>query len=196
MNTDRIHMDIALSLRILFVVLAMLGGTPGMGDDAGLDENNLSSMKQAYKAEFLTTLSKLIGQEVDPNDPKAIQAAEAFFATDAAKSYAYTRIHGVALEFCRQDVELKQAMERYRRVAKVQIALGEIYYAEGFDFMLGQQRMVKTGQELTTSLNQMLAGIRQEYLAADAAGVQKKCRESITVLRALADFYGGTTTHK
>ena len=162
-----------------------------MGDESVVDEDNLSSMKQAYKAEFLATLSKLIGKEVDPNDPRAIQAADAFFAKDAAKSYAYTRIHGVALEFCPQETELKQAMQRYRQAAKVQIALGEIYYRDGFDFKLGQEHIMQTGQELTAGLNKVLQGIRQEYLAADAEGVQNKCRESTDALRVLADFYSG-----
>lgn len=180
-----------MTFRALFTVLLLLACPLSLADAPVMDEKTLSNIKQAYKAEFLATLSKLMGKEIDPNDPKAVLAAETFFAVDAAKSYAFTRIHGVALEFCPENAALKEAMQRYRNAAKVQIALGEIYYAEGFDFMVGQQRMVKSGQALTDGLNEMLQGIRQEYRSADPAEVQDKCQESTDALTALAGFYGG-----
>jgi hypothetical protein len=177
--------------RTLFILLFTLVSSLSLADTPALDQKNLSSTKQAYKTEFLATLSQLMGKQIDPNDPKAIQAAEAFFAVDAAKSYAFTRIHGVALEFCPDDAALKEAMARYKNAAKVLIALGEMYYANGFDFLVGDQKMAKSGRELTEALNAMLEGIREEYRNADPQDVQKKCYESTNALTALADFYSG-----
>jgi len=175
--------------RCLAAFVLILCSPYGMGDSPVTDDKKLSTMKQAYKAEFLATLSNLMGKEIDPDDPTAIQASEAFFAVDAAKSYAFSRIHGVALEFCPNETALKSAMERYKKAAKAQIALGEIYYSEGFNLTLGQQRMVKSGQELTDGLNEILEGIKQEYRNADPEHVLEKCRESTKALNVLADFY-------
>jgi len=182
--------------RTLIIILFALCSSPCPGDGSVVDEKSLSNTKQAYKAEFLATLSGLTGKEIDPNDPKAIQAAEAFFAVDAAKTYAFTRIHGVALEFCPDDATLKDAMARYKSAARTLITLGEMYYAEGFDFMVGDQRMAKSGKELTDGLNEMLEGIKQEYRNAAPQDVQKKCYESINALTTLADFYGGDAASK
>lgn len=175
--------------RCLTALVLVLCSPYSMGDNSVKDDKKLSSMKQAYKAEFLATLSNLMGKEIDPDDPTAIQASETFFAVDAAKSYAFSRIHGVALEFCPNETGLKNAMERYKKTANAQIALGEIYYSEGFDLMLGQERMVKSGRELTDGLNEILDGIKQEYRNADPESVLDKCRESTKALNVLADFY-------
>jgi len=181
-----------MKLRALFIVLFSLWACVSPAGQAVLDEKSLSHTKRAYKAEFLATLSRLMGKEIDPDDPKAIQAAEAFFAVDAAKSYAFTRIHGMALEFCPDDTALKAAMERYQSAAKILIALGEMYYAEGFKFIVGDRTMAKTGRELSDALNDMLAGIEQEYRNATPQEVRDKCHESSNALTALADFYGGS----
>jgi hypothetical protein len=161
----------------------------GMADSPVTDDKKLSSMKRAYKAEFLATLSNLMGKEINPNDPAAIQASEVYFALDAAKSYAFSRIHGVALEFCPNETGLKNAMEWYKKTAKAQIALGETYYSEGFSLMLGQQMLVKSGQEFTDGLNEILEDIKKEYRNADPEGVLELCRESTKALKVLADFY-------
>lgn len=180
--------------RALLIVLFSLWACASPGGQAVLDEKSLSNTKRAYKVEFLATLSRLMGKEIAADDPKAIQAAEAFFAVDAAKSYAFTRIHGVALQFCADDDALKAAMERYKSAAKILIALGEMYYGEGFEFIVGDQTMAKTGRELSDALNEMLAGIEQEYRNATPQEVQNRCHESRNALTALADFYGGGDT--
>jgi len=140
----------------LTIILFILCSPYSMGDNPVTGDKSLSSMKQAYKEEFLGTLSNIMGQEIDPEDPSAIQASEAFFAVDATKIYVFSRIHGIALEFCPNEAALKNAMKSYKNAARAQINLGALYYSEGFDLMLGQQRLVKSGQELTDGLNYIL----------------------------------------
>lgn len=158
-----------------------------------MNENQmvLEPTSEEDKKQLIMEVAALMGKEVDPNDPKALQAAEAFLVSDAAKAYAFTRIHAVPLEFCPENSELAQAFSNYKASAKRIIALGQSYYANGIDLTLGEKRMRKSGEELQDGLNGMLEGIRRGYEEADAQAIGAKCNESVEALRVLAQLYGG-----
>ncbi|MFV8784462.1 DUF4124 domain-containing protein [Microbulbifer sp. SA54] len=139
------------------------------------------------KKELITNLAKSIGRDIDPSDPEALQAAEALLVTDAAKSYAYTKIFGISLEFCPNNKELAEAMENFKRNASDSITLGSIYYRDGYDLTIGKKRFNHTGRQLTDGLDGMLNKLRKEHERSR----ETKCRESVQALRSLAKLYNG-----
>lgn len=151
-----------------------------------LNPNNLED-----KQKLIAELSAVMGKEIDPNDPKSLQAAEAFLITDASKAYAFSKIHAVPLEFCPNNQVLTNALSNYRKSAKKIIELGEHYYIKGFELKIGDKRIVKTGSELTAGLNEMLDGMRKELRDSGNEAVTKKCNESSKALTFLAKMYGG-----
>ncbi len=151
----------------------------------------LSPNSENDKKELVTMVAALLGTDVDPNDPEALQAAEGFLVSDAAKAYAFTKIHAVPLEFCPDNEELANALLQYEASAKGVIALGQYYYAHGIDLVIGEQRMTQSGDELEEKLDGMLDGIRREFEGADRQVTNAKCDESIEALRMLARMYGG-----
>lgn len=176
--------------RIVIALTLVLISTSSYSDSSK-NINNSSKMTEKEKTEFITEFAKAMGQKVDPNDPKTIQAAEAFLVADAGKAYAFTKIHGLAQEFCKDNSELNSAMSTYKDKAKSIIALGNTYYQDGFDLQLGEKKMKKTGKELTDGLNEMLEGMREEYSLADEKQLKRKCNESTEALNILAMVYGG-----
>ncbi|WP_265049473.1 DUF4124 domain-containing protein [Alkalimarinus alittae] len=150
-------------------------------------EKSQESSATPNKKELIEILAKAYGKKLDPNDPKMLQAAEAFLVTNAGKAYAFTKVYGVSLEFCPNNQSLINAMNTYKRKAKNSIALGKIYYRDGYDLQLGQKRFKHTGQQLTKGLDDMLVGLRKEH-KRDPKG---KCKESIQALKSLAMVYSG-----
>lgn len=154
--------------------------------DSMLNPNDLED-----KQKLIAELSAAMGKEIDPNDPKSIQAAEAFLITDASKAYAFTKIHAVPLEFCPNNQALINALSNYKNSAKNIVALGEHYYINGFELKIGNKHITKTGAELTAGLNEMLDSMRKELLDSDNTDVTKKCNESSEALTFLVKMYGG-----
>lgn len=178
-------------MRIVVLVLSFMCciavGFKAMSDE----KRTLIPGNTKEKQELIIQLSSLMGKDIDPNDTKALQAAEAFLVTDAAKAYAFAKVHGVALEFCPNDQTLIEAMTKYQDFAKGIIALGKIYYASGIDLTIGEKQVKKSSLELNKGLDGMLDGIRREYKELDEKKVAKKCKESTKALTALARLYGG-----
>ena len=143
------------------------------------------------KQELLIQLSSAMGRDIDKNDTEALQAAEAFLVSDAAKAYAFTKVHSVGLEFCPNDQALIEALNRYQESARDIIALGKIYYDSGIDLTIGEKRMKKSSSELNGGLDEMLNGIRKEYEELTDEEVALKCNEASKALTALSQIYGG-----
>lgn len=163
-----------------------------IGVEAVGEENKmLAPGNTKDKQELIIQLSLLMGKEIDPKDTKALQAAEAFLVTDAAKAYAFTKVHGVPLEFCPNDQSLIEAMNKYQDSAKEIIALGKIYYDAGIDLVVGEKRIQQSSSALNKGLDEMLNGIRQELKESDEKALEKKCNEATKALAALAQVYGG-----
>lgn len=178
---------IKLILKITLLAFCFMAEAGNVNEDRKVLEP--TSVKD--KQQLIMEVTSLMGKEIDPNDPKALQAAEAFLVSDAAKAYAFTQIHAVPLEFCPENSELAKALSDFEASAKGIIALGQSYYANGIDLTLGEKRINKSGQELQDGLNGMLEGIRKELEGADSQGIGAKCKESIEALRMLAQLYGG-----
>jgi hypothetical protein len=137
------------------------------------------------KKKLILSMGKMLGKELDPNDPKMLQAAEAMLVTDAAKAYAFTKIYGVSLEFCPDNKALIDAMNNYKRTAENHIKLGAIYYRDGVDLQIGEKRFKHSGQELTQGLDGMLEDLRNKH----RKNAEKNCRESTNALNTLAKLY-------
>ena len=150
-----------------------------------------STLTNDQKITIITEMAKAFGKKVDPNDPKTIQAAEAFIVADAGKAYAFTKVYAVPLEFCNDNSELLAAKNNYMEKAKDIISLGEYYYIHGFSLALGDETITTTGEELTVGLEKMLEGIRVELINSDEKTISAKCSESIDAFNSLAKLYGG-----
>lgn len=155
------------------------------------EKRTLNPKIKEDKQELIIQLAALMGKQIDPNDEKALQVAEAFLVADAAKAYALTKIHGISLEFCQGDQDLKGALELYQNSASKIIALGKIYYDSGINVMVGDQRMKQSKEELNQGLEDMLIGIRKEYESLDEKNISRKCDESTKALKMLSQLYGG-----
>jgi hypothetical protein len=174
-------------LTLGFLVYCFSAQAGNMSEDkAVLDPANEGDKKQ-----LITEVAALMGQTVDPNDPKALQAAEAFLVADAAKAYAFTKIHAVPLEFCPDNTALVNALAAYKTAAKGIIALGQHYYAHGIDLMIGEKHISNTSQALNDGLIEMLEGSRKEFKGVDREAIETKCNESVEALRMLVQLYGG-----
>lgn len=80
-----------------------------------------------FRGVMIKALAKMSGKsEAQLQDPKVREAAEAYAATDAAKSYAFTKIYGVSAKYCGSSVQT--ALSKYKSKASEIIALGKYYY--------------------------------------------------------------------
>ncbi len=142
-----------------------------------------------FKNEFIKTLAQMTGKSVSElkNDPKARQVAEALAVTDAAKSYAFTKIYGVSAKFC--EGKVKNDLENYQKKAADIIALGRYYYTNGIHIDIEGKNLSKTGQELTEGLNGMLRKLEREHAEANSGELKKKCKEASRALTSLAMLY-------
>lgn len=140
---------------------------------------------KAVMAQTLAKLAKESGKSAD--DPKIQKAAEVMAMTDAAKSYAFTQIHGVAMKHCGAPV--KQAMDKYQSKASDIIGLGKYYYTHGIHAEMGEMKISQTGKELTDGLQDMLDKSDREHAAASEAGLKRKCKEAVSALNMLAMLY-------
>ena len=178
-------------IKSILMIIALVCCFSVDAGSANEDKVVLEPTNKKDKKQLIIEVAALMGKEVDPNDPEALQAAEAFLVLDAAKAYALTHVHAVPLEFCPKNFELADALSNYKKSAEVITALGQSYYANGFDLTFGEKRIRKSGQELQDGLNRMLEGIRKDYEGADAQAARAKCNESVEALRVLAQLYGG-----
>jgi hypothetical protein len=174
------------------IIALLISGTVSLSALAGeIMQKPKSPLTHDQKISLITEMAEAFGKKVDPNDPKTIQAAEAFIVTDAGKAYAFTKVYAVPLEFCNDNSELIAAKNKYMESAKDIIRLGEYYYTHGFSLTLGDKAIAKTGEELTEGLEKMLGGIRTELNGSDKKKISKKCSESIEAFNSLAKLYGG-----
>lgn len=149
--------------------------------------NNFSN--EEFKEEMIRALAKLTGKsEAELEDPKIRQAAEGLAATDAAKSYAFTKIYGVSARYCGSSV--KAALNNYESKASDIIALGRHYYTNGINIVIGGNKISQSGQELTDGLNTMLEKLDREHKSANKSELERKCKEASKALEALTQVYG------
>ena len=141
-----------------------------------------------FRDEMIRTLARMTGKSVDElKDPKIRQAAEILAATDAAKSYAFTKIYGISAKFC--DDSVKNDLKNYEDKASDIIALGKYYYLNGIQAHIEGRNLSKTGRELTEGLNGMLKKIENEHKSASPAKLKSKCTEASKALKVLAALY-------
>ncbi|WP_154222912.1 DUF4124 domain-containing protein [Marinicella rhabdoformis] len=141
-----------------------------------------------FKVVMAKTLAKLAKESgKGANDPKIQKAAEVMAMTDAAKSYAFTQIHGVAVKHCGAPV--KQAMAKYQSNASDIIALGKYYYTHGIHAELGEKNISQTGKELTDGLQGMLDKMDREHASAGKDKLKRKCKEAVSALKMLTMLY-------
>ncbi len=150
-----------------------------------------SNLTEEQKISIIAEMGKAFGVEVDPKDPKTLQAAEAFIVSDAAKAYAFTKIHALPLEYCKDNKELINAKNNYQEKAKDIISLGKYYYEHGYNLKIGDNTFSHTGSELTAALEKMLDEMRSELSGLDEKTVSNKCGEAIKAFESLAMLYGG-----
>jgi hypothetical protein len=137
---------------------------------------------------MLRVLAKMTGKtEEDLKDPKLRQAAEVLVATDAGKAYAFTKVYGVATEFC--GPEVSQQLRIYEEKAHEVISLGKYYYYSGMYFQVGNKNISHSGKELTDALNKMLEKETKKYKYANRIKLDGLCKEATKALKSLAMVY-------
>ncbi len=142
-----------------------------------------------FKEAMIKILAKMTGKtESELIDPKIRQAAEALAATDAGKSYAFTKIYGVSANHCGPDV--KKDLQNYKKKASDIIALGQYYYTNGIHIRIGGKSISKSGSELTKGLDGMIKKLEKEHKTLSKGMLQKKCNEASQALKSLAMVYG------
>ena len=114
-----------------------------------------SNFKDEHVTQFteamIKTLAKMTGKsEEELKDPDKRKAIEVLAATDAAKSYAYTKVYGVSAKYCKGNVSKKLA--NYETRAADIINLGKYYYQNGIKANIKGKDHSKTGKELTDGL--------------------------------------------
>lgn len=163
--------------------------TPCKGETIKVSEIEPNFKNENFKNEMIKILAKMTGKtESQLSDPKIRQAAEALAATDAAKSYAYTKIYGVSKKYC--DSEVKAALENYNSTASDIIKLGNYYYNNGIHINIGNKNIDVSAIELTKSLNKMLLTLNNEYKSAKGNQLNQKCKEAYKALSSLTVLYG------
>lgn len=141
-----------------------------------------------YKGEMARLLAKMTKKSgKNLSDPKIQKAAEVMAMVDAAKSYAFTQIHGVAMKHC--SVDVRAAMNKYQSKASDIIGLGKYYYTHGIHADLGEKKISQTGKELTEGLQGMLDNLDREHAAASKEGLKRKCKEAVSALNMLSTLY-------
>ncbi len=161
---------------------------PCKGETVKISETK-GDFNAGFRSEMIKALAKMTGKsEAQLSDPKVREAAEAYAATDAAKSYAFTKIYGVSAKYCGSSV--KKALSNYKTKASEIIALGEYYYTNGIHINIGGKKISKSGQELTEGLNGMLSNLDNEHQTAGDAKLKQKCRTASQSLSSLAKVYG------
>ena len=170
----------------LFASLLFLVATSVDGQQRVLDPNDVRD-----KEELIRTVAALLGRDLDPEDPDAQNAAEAFLVADAAKAYAFTKVHAVPLEFCPDDGDLAEALSAYETDAARIISLGKHYYEQGLDVTVGDRRIQHSGEALRSSLDELLDDQRREVADLNEAGQAERCRQARAALVQLRQLYAG-----
>lgn len=148
-----------------------------------------SDFNSGFRDEMIKALAKMTGKsESQLSDPKIRKAAEALAATDAAKSYAFTKIYGVSAKYCGQSV--KSSLSNYQSEAADIIALGKYYYSNGIHIDLDGKKISHSGRELTEGLEGMLSKLDKEHSSANDKELKRKCRSASQSLNSLAKVYG------
>jgi hypothetical protein len=153
-----------------------------------------SNFKDNHTAQFteamIKTLAKMTGKsEEELKDPDKRQAIEVLAATDAAKSYAYTKVYGVSAKYCQGNVSKKLA--NYESRAADIINLGKYYYQNGIKANIKGKDHSKTGKELTGGLNKLVNKLDAEHKSASKPQLTKKCKEAAQALDMLTKLYSG-----
>lgn len=142
-----------------------------------------------FRKEMIKALAKMSGKsEAQLQDPKVREAVEVYAATDAAKSYAFTKIYGVSAKYCGSSVQT--ALSKYKSKASEIIALGKYYYTNGIHLNIGSNKKNVSGAELTTGLNGMLAELDSEHKSSSSTKLERKCNSAYQSLTSLAQVYG------
>lgn len=162
------------------------------GDNTGFDNS-------AFKASMRRALAKMGKSEQDLNNPKVKAGIEILAKTDAAKSYAFTKIYGVAATYCGANV--KQKLDIFNRKAKNIIGLGEYYYTHGITSNTESAEIKKrieakglktSGKDLTQGLNTMLQKLHGDYKKAQSLSpsvLANKCSNAARALDVITAAY-------
>ncbi len=183
-----------LGLLVLLMSGCATGPQPIECDEAEPCEGStIEEVAKEHEVRF-TRAMRLVLEQLTANkakgtdDPQKLQAMRVLAKTDAAKSYAFTRIYAVSADHCPDEV--RQALIHYQNQAAPIIQLGHYYYQHGIDAKLGDQDFSQTGEALTQGLEEMLERLSMEHRQASPAQLSSKCQEAKAALESLAFLYG------
>ena len=148
----------------------------------------IGDFNSEYRNELIKAVAKMRGtSDSQLKDPKVRKAVEALAAIDAAKSYAFTKIYGVAAKYCGADV--KHALSNYKAEASNIIALGRYYYRNGISVNVDEIQTSQSGRELTDGLEGMLVKLNKEHATLSGKQLKRKCRGASKSLASLTKLY-------
>jgi len=185
---------------LLFSAVLLLSGCATGPGPVECDEvepcegSTIEEFAEAHEVRF-TRAMRLVLEQMTANkakgieDPDKREAMKVLAKTDAAKSYAYTRIYAVSADHCPDEV--RAALIHYQNRAEPIIQLGHYYYQHGIEAKLGDQDFSQTGEALTHGLEEMLDRLTSEHQQASPSQLASKCREAKAALESLAFLYGG-----
>lgn len=160
---------------------------PCLGETIKVTNSDEKFDNSQYGQEVVRALAKVSGKsEEELKDPKIRQAAEIFAATDAAKSYAFTKIYEISANYC---PAVREGLETYKEKAAAIITLGEYFYTNGIQANIDGKDLSKTGEELTKGLNEMLVQLDEQHKSASKIDLEKKCKKASEALKMLTTLY-------